>query len=73
MSCQPYNQGVSFCVELAPPHTSKKVKNVQKPHFSFAYVKSVKKCPKNVKKRSKASKTCPKSVQKAPKKCPKSV
>ena len=35
-----------------------------KPHFSFAYVKSVKKCPKNVKKRSKASKTCPKSVKK---------
>ena len=29
MFCQPYNQGVSFCVELAPPHTSKKVKNVQ--------------------------------------------
>ena len=50
------------------------------PHFSFAYVKSVKKCLKNVKKRSKASKTCPKSVQKAPesvqkvsKKCPKSA
>ena len=29
MSCQPYNQGVSVCVELAPPHNSKKVKNVQ--------------------------------------------
>ena len=47
-----------------------------KPHFSFAYVKSVKKCQKNVKKRSKVSKTCPKSVKKRLKsvqKCPKSV